>query len=172
VQVRAGEAWVRVGGSRFLQTDPVPGGSANAYDYVNQDPINQIDLAGTSSRDAQDDRSPTYRSWQDVKATYRGGHVGEQLSDDEAKAIFNKLSGVRYDRKAFNRGMRKIQGIEKEMLQRNTPKRLGNQRKGGTKGSQRGDTGRGGEDDYCACGGPRIDMRDILEETAGAFADE
>jgi RHS repeat-associated protein len=32
---------------RFLQTDPVTGGSANAYDYVNQDPINDEDLAGT-----------------------------------------------------------------------------------------------------------------------------
>jgi|GEM_PF-5646896 len=31
----------------FLQTDPIPGGSANAYDYVDQDPINGYDLAGT-----------------------------------------------------------------------------------------------------------------------------
>jgi RHS repeat-associated protein len=31
---------------RFLQTDPVPGGSANAYDYANQDPINTLDLDG------------------------------------------------------------------------------------------------------------------------------
>jgi RHS repeat-associated protein len=31
---------------RFLQTDPVAGGSANDYDYVNQDPLNQLDLSG------------------------------------------------------------------------------------------------------------------------------
>ena len=31
---------------RFLQTDPVDGGSANDYDYTNQDPINQTDLNG------------------------------------------------------------------------------------------------------------------------------
>ncbi|WP_433524220.1 PA14 domain-containing protein [Nocardia pseudovaccinii] len=34
---------------RFLQVDPVPGGSANSYDYVNGDPINSLDLTGTIS---------------------------------------------------------------------------------------------------------------------------
>ncbi|WP_446221245.1 PA14 domain-containing protein [Nocardia sp. IBHARD005] len=31
---------------RFLQVDPVPGGSANSYDYVNGDPVNTLDLSG------------------------------------------------------------------------------------------------------------------------------
>jgi RHS repeat-associated protein len=31
---------------RFLQTDPVPGGSCNPYDYACQDPINKADLDG------------------------------------------------------------------------------------------------------------------------------
>jgi RHS repeat-associated protein len=31
---------------RFLQVDPVPGGSANDYDYASQDPINNYDLDG------------------------------------------------------------------------------------------------------------------------------
>lgn len=34
---------------RFLQVDPVDGGSANAYDYVNQDPMNDLDLDGRIS---------------------------------------------------------------------------------------------------------------------------
>ncbi|MEU6977829.1 PA14 domain-containing protein [Streptomyces sp. NPDC046371] len=34
---------------RFLQMDPVSGGSANDYDYVNADPVNGLDLAGTFS---------------------------------------------------------------------------------------------------------------------------
>ncbi len=34
---------------RFLEPDPVGGGSANAYDYCAQDPVNCLDLAGTFS---------------------------------------------------------------------------------------------------------------------------
>jgi RHS repeat-associated protein len=34
---------------RFLQVDPVRGGSANAYDYANGDPLNQVDLDGRAT---------------------------------------------------------------------------------------------------------------------------
>ncbi len=34
---------------RFLTTDPVEGGSANAYDYANADPVNQFDPNGMAS---------------------------------------------------------------------------------------------------------------------------
>ena len=35
---------------RFLSPDPIPGGSANAYDYADQDPVNAYDLTGTRVR--------------------------------------------------------------------------------------------------------------------------
>ena len=35
---------------RFLSQDPIAGGSANDYDYVNADPINNLDLGGTCTR--------------------------------------------------------------------------------------------------------------------------
>jgi RHS repeat-associated protein len=31
---------------RFISTDPVLGGSANAYDYANADPVNEFDITG------------------------------------------------------------------------------------------------------------------------------
>jgi RHS repeat-associated protein len=39
---------------RFLQPDPVPGGSANDYDYADQDPINNRDLDGRMVTDVDE----------------------------------------------------------------------------------------------------------------------
>jgi RHS repeat-associated protein len=43
---------------RFLQPDPVPGGSANAYDYTNQDPLDSTDLTGTADSPGNCEQHP------------------------------------------------------------------------------------------------------------------
>jgi hypothetical protein len=50
--VSAGDYRARVRGSRFLETDPIEGGSANDYDYVSGDPCNKFDLNGTDEMSA------------------------------------------------------------------------------------------------------------------------
>jgi hypothetical protein len=69
---------------RFLQTDPIPGGSANPYDYANQDPANQMDLDGRCAFDRDLQPSIVYRGkyayWEMCKASKRVGYVRMKLS--------------------------------------------------------------------------------------------
>lgn len=83
MQVRRPKASGHVpGGSGFLQTDPQPGGSANDYDYANQDPINQFDLDGnmavgdTGAAGVPPRQSSNYAGWINGLRSGRRGSSG------------------------------------------------------------------------------------------------
>jgi len=68
---------------RFLQTDPVPGGSANAYDYCSGDPVNHYDLDGRfwGHRSFWGAVSFfSYRSWINSGNSLAHGHVHKAWS--------------------------------------------------------------------------------------------
>jgi len=77
---------------RFLSRDPIAGGSANAYDYGNADPINQLDLTGLKPHDNDCDRGIVgcqcvlhIKMW-----SPRGGRMGVRMSYQ-----CNRFGGIR-----------------------------------------------------------------------------
>jgi RHS repeat-associated protein len=78
---------------RFLTPDPILGGSDNAYDYANQDPINNFDLDGTCS------------TKKGCKAAIRRAEANVR------KAMANVRSLVRQKRAESTRGLPGLPGV-------------------------------------------------------------
>ena len=82
---------------RFLQVDPIPGGSANAYDYVSQEPATHYDLGG--SIEAIEEAGDYYVSLEESLHPYE--HQVEEVNDGwdhTAEAWVHKSSWiVRYE---------------------------------------------------------------------------
>lgn len=82
---------------RFLTPDPVLGGSANPYDYANQDPINNLDLAGTAckKRNANrgDCRARQKRAERRVRAVVRQLRTRLQAAHERASSSVSLPGG-------------------------------------------------------------------------------
>lgn len=106
--VRMGVRMYDPGLGRFLQADPVEGGSANDYDYVGGDPVNIFDLAGTAA------------------------NRGDQLSWRELEELAKKQAGKKYDPKIVNSAERKLRQQGKYKGDVNKQKRDSERRDKGT----------------------------------------
>jgi hypothetical protein len=72
---------------RFTSPDPIQGGSANDYDYANQDPINETDLNGLCSNGPNGIvacSTRVYRAW-------RYFHIKHHLTTIGAAALIGNL---------------------------------------------------------------------------------
>jgi RHS repeat-associated protein len=72
---------------RFLTPDPILGGSDNAYDYANQDPINNFDLAGTACKKGNANKQDCRRVQQRAESRVRSvvNNLRERLREARAK---------------------------------------------------------------------------------------
>lgn len=77
---------------RFISVDPVKGGSANAYDYVNADPVGQVDFTGTRTEKRihcdfgfDDPHRSKHRNYKRVNAVLTGGCFGGEVTQATAR---------------------------------------------------------------------------------------
>lgn len=76
---------------RFLQTDPVPEGNANSYDYCNADPINCYDLEGLVPIGA----GPPELSWEEKEAIRKHDAFQSGLGGSQPMLLYSSaLRGI------------------------------------------------------------------------------
>ncbi len=84
---------------RFLQVDPIPGGGSNAYDYVDQDPVNGFDLSGKIRLDLP--KGQVDGPWWTGHFVLRAGRIAIHWNDgpgQRSRIEWDKKNGWHYNK--------------------------------------------------------------------------
>ncbi|MEV4375039.1 DNRLRE domain-containing protein [Nonomuraea sp. NPDC049637] len=83
---------------RFLQVDPLLGGSDNPYEYASQDPINNLDLDGTkkAAKKKSDPKAkkPGPKSWEKCEFTWYGRKCTGFITSADVDDLIHTLNQI------------------------------------------------------------------------------
>jgi RHS repeat-associated protein len=102
---------------RFLTPDPVRGGSANAYDYANQDPVNLFDLDGQCPKNNPNDtchKGSKNGSQAETAGEHRKFNARERRAIARASRQLAREKTVRLDIRAVNKTVAEVKKIVEE----------------------------------------------------------